>query len=512
VSEPAAPVPAAPRLRRTWPQRLLICLNAMGLIAAIATAGALAYSNEQLSEVERVDLSDVTRADELAEGDPQNYLIVGVDDASGLPEGDNVRNREENIGLHTDTIMIMRVDPKTSSADLLSIPRDLWVPIADTGASQRINTALQTGDAPRLIKTIDENFDIPIHHYLQIDFAGFRRLVDVVDGIPVYFPRPARSPKAGLAIEEAGCYTLGPTQALGFSRARKDYEVKGDDGEWHVDGRSDFGRVERQQLFIQLAVRKAITRGARNPNTLARLVDLGAASVRIDDALQVDNLVALGQRFRNFDPANLITHALPVVDGESSNGDSILYLQPELAEPILSIFRGVGPADPDSVRAEDVIVQVRNGTGVDGQAGEVTQALVGAGFETLVAGTVDADEMDQPTTVLYADGSETQAQFVARHLRGDARFQASDDLEGADVVVITGTDWEGVASSPRPLDEVEAPTTTTTTTTTVPGGTTAPGGPTGTDPAAGGDPSDPGDAAFYRAEVPPPGADCPPTD
>lgn len=505
----------APRTRRTWPQRLLITFNAMGLVAAIATAGVLAYSNERLSEIERIDLSDVTRSDELADGDPQNYLIVGVDDASGLPDGDEVRNREAGTGLHTDTIMVMRVDPQTSSADLLSIPRDLWVPIADTGSNQRINTALQTGGPARLIKTIDENFGIPIHHYLQIDFAGFRNLVEVVDGIPVDFPRPARSRNAGLAVEEAGCFTLGPSQALGFSRARKDYEVKGDDGEWYTDPRSDFSRVERQQLFVELAIRKAITRGARNPNTLRRLVDLGAATVRIDDSLQVDNLVALGLRFRSFSPDDLVTHTLEVVDDQVGGG-AVLRLQEEQAEPILALFRGVGPADPNGVAPGDVILQVRNGTGLSGQAGEVTTALVEAGFETLAAGTAGAAEMDQPTTVLYASGSETQAQFVARHVTGAVRYQVSDDLQGADVVIVTGTDWEGVAPSPRPLESVAAPTTTTT--------TTAPGASVSTDAADGGssttngsgdqpagDPNDPDDAAFYRARTPATGADCPAT-
>ena len=312
--------------RRSWAQRLLIGVNAVALVAAASAAGVLAYSNDRLAGVDRLDLSEVTQYDELEPGDPQNYLIVGIDDASGLDAADSVRTGREQ-GILTDTIMVLRVDPKEATADLLSFPRDLWVPIADTGAEQRINAAFATGGPERLIRTINENFGIPVHHYLQVDFAVFRKLVDVVGGVPVYFPRPARSEDAGLVIEEPGCWSLGPVQALGFSRARKDYLVQDDDGDWHTDLRGDHSRIERQQLFVQLALRQAIAKGARNPNTMRRLVELAisdeGAQVRVDDSLDVGNIVDLGRQFRSFDPGDLVTHTLPTTDGHEGDVESI---------------------------------------------------------------------------------------------------------------------------------------------------------------------------------------------
>ncbi len=506
------PHPSGPPARRTWPQRLLIGFNAVALVAAAITAGTLAYSNDRLSDVERVDLSEVTASEELADGDPQNYLIVGVDDASGLGDGDSVKNRAAGdlAGQHTDTIMVLRIDPAKATAQLLSFPRDLWVPIADTDSNQRINTALATGGAERLIRTIDQDFGIPIHHYIQIDFADFRTLVDVIDGIPVHFPRPARAESSGLVIEEPGCWTLGPQQALGFSRARKDYQVQDDDGDWHTDPGVDFSRVRRQQLFIELALRRAIAKGARNPNTLRRLVDLGVGTVRIDDSLDGGDLVDLGTRFRSFDPSDLETFTLPVTD-DVVGGAQVLFIQEDAAAPILSVFQGVGPADPGRVHPGDVTVQVRNGTATEGQAGDVTSALADIGFETLVPS--DA-EIGLPTTVLYATGAETEAQLVARHLVGPVQYEESAALDGADVVVVTGTDWAGVAAEARPLDEVAAPSTTTTappsTTEAVPETPTDPsimdGGIT-SDPEVG-DPDDPDDPLFFEARAPAPGESC----
>ncbi len=496
-----------PEARRTWPQRLLISFNALALGAAAVTAGALAYSNDRLGDVERVDLSGVTQNDDLADGDPQNYLIVGVDDASGLGDGDTVRNRDsgELAGQNTDTIMVMRIDPQAASAQLMSFPRDLWVPIADTDTNQRINSALDTGGAERLIRTIDEDFGIPIHHYIQIDFADFGELVDAVDGIPVQFPHPAKAPSSGLVIEEPGCWTLGPSQALGFARARKDYRVQDDDGEWHLDGGGDFSRVERQQLFVELAMRRAIAKGARDPNTLRRLVDLGVGTVRVDDALDGGDLVDLGKRFRNFHPEDLETFTLPVVD-DVVGGAKVLFLQEEEAEPVLSVFRGVAPASPGQVRTDDITVQVRNGTAAEGQAGEVTSELTALGFEALVP---TDSEIGFPTTLLYSNGSEAEAQLVARHLSGPVQYEQSAALDGADVVVVTGTDWAGVVEAPRSAEEVTGPTTTTT----APAPSTA-GDDSSTTLAEDGslpeaaDPNDPDDPLFYRAEAPAPGASC----
>lgn len=494
------PRPEGPHLRRTWPQRLLIACNAVALVAAAVTAGALAYSNDRLAEIERVGLSDVTRAEELAKGDAQNYLIVGVDEAGGGGQG-------ESAGLHTDTIMILRIDPQDTSAQLVSFPRDLWVPIAETDANQRINTALSTGGARRLIKTIDEDFGIPVHHYLQVDFEDFRTLVEVVDGIPVQFPRPARAPSSGLSIPEAGCFTLGPDQALGFSRARKDYQVQDADGTWHTDLGGDYSRVERQQLFVELALRQVITKGARNPNTLRRLVDLGVGTIRVDDALDGDNLVDLGARFRDFRPEELVTHTLPTTEDNVGEAD-VLFLREDDAEPILSIFRGVDPSRPGSVSPPDVTVQVRNGTATPGQAAEVTTTLTDAGFEALVP---DDAEQGQPTTILYPAGREAQAQLVARHLSGPVDYEVSPSIDDADVVVVTGSDWDGVVSTPRPADEVEAPVTTSPATTTeadASGSSTTvesdDDGPAGDQ----GDADDPDDPRFYRAEAPPAGASC----
>ncbi len=513
--------PRDARPRRPWRQRLLISANVLAIVAASVTTGVLAYGNTNLSHVPRIVVSDDLAHEELEEGDPVNILVVGIDNAEGLDEDDPARQRSAGDlkGQHTDSIMLLRLDPRAGTIQTLSFPRDLWVTIADTGIQDRINAALPTGGEGRLIRTITQEFGITPHHYMQVDFASFGQLIEVIGGIPVQFPHPVRSRGTNdrgrvqalteIDIPTAGCWTLGPRQALAFSRERKGYQVQDADGDWHVDPDGDFSRIARQQLLLRLAMEQAISKGARNPNTLRRLVETGAGIVQLDDVLTPGYLVDLALHFRDFNPDELQTFELEVSDGREG-GAQILYLDEEASEPALAVFRGV--AAVGSVVAENVKVQVLNGTGIAGQGGDVTDELVEAGFEAIVPEDADEEDKGQPTTIRYAEGNEAEAHLLALHVAGPVRYEADPTLAELDMVVlVTGSDWEGVAPTPRAADEVDGPTTTTTTTTTTPlSGTTPEGGESEGEPSEEAK-NDPDDPAFYLPEAPPAGASCTPT-
>ena len=273
----------------------------------------------------------------------QNFLLVGVDSAADLAEDDPARGGRGNVGgLRSDTVMVLRVEPGSEHASLLSLPRDLWVPLA-SGGTQRINSAIQNGGPGELVDTIEQYLGVPIHHYIQVDFAGFQDLVEAIDGVAVYFPAPARDNHSLLDIDTAGCVTLDGHQALAYARSRhfQYYE----DGRWRTDPSGDLGRISRQQDFIIRALHRAVAEGARNPLTLDRLVDAGLATVTVDDLLTADDIISLGRAFRSFNPSSLATYALPTRPG-SAGGASILRLEDEEAQPILDRFRGTDARRP----------------------------------------------------------------------------------------------------------------------------------------------------------------------
>ena len=459
--------PARRRGRRTWRERLLLLFSGSLACALLLTAGGLTYVYTKYSKLPRVTLGSVltTKEDDNA---PQNFLLVGVDSAADLAEDDPARAGRGNVGgLRSDTVMVLRVEPGSERASLLSLPRDLWVPLA-SGGTQRINSAIQNGGPGELIDTIEQYLGVPIHHYIQVDFAGFQNLVDVIDGVAVYFPAPARDTRSFLDIDTAGCITLDGHQALAYARSRhfQYYE----DGRWRTDPSGDLGRISRQQDFIMRALHRAVAQGARNPLTLDRLVDAALDTVTVDDLLTADDIISLGRAFRSFDPSSLDTYALPTRPG-SAGGASILRLQDEAAQPILDRFRGTDARD---LEPGDVRVQVLNGSGVTGQAGQTSTALTAAGFGA--AGTGEAERFDvTETLVRYTEGNEAKADLVARYLDPSARLELVEGTLDADAVVVTGTLLTGVRAEPRPAGPSTTATTTTvaTTSTTTPSSTSS---------------------------------------
>lgn len=456
------------RARRTAFQRMVLVGNAGAVVVFLLVAAALAYGYDKFGQIPRVEISEfLTDSSELADGVvAENYLLVGVDSAAGLDPDDPVRASRSGVGgLRSDTMMILRVDPTSSRAALLSIPRDLFVPIAGSSGSSRINAAIQVGGPELLIETIQDYFGIPVNHYVQVDFEGFSKVVEALDGVPLYFPHPVRDVRSGLDVPEAGCVTLDAGDALGFVRSRAYQELV--DGRWRTDGSGDLGRVRRQQEFIVQALDRAFTRGVRNPVTLNSLIDGALDAVTIDDTLDGDDIVDLAGEFRAFRPSELDLYDLPVTGG-SAGGASILRLQTRAAEPVLDIFRNIDPSDPSE---SSVRVRVLNGTGAPGQASAAADELRTAGFS--IGGTGDARELGSPRTVIrHPPGDEAAAALVDRWLVSGGDLVEDPDV--LDVTLVTGADYDGVRT--EPVERVDATTTTTlgrTTTTSTPRSTTS---------------------------------------
>ena len=482
------------RRHRSWGQRLVVTLGCLSVLALGASAAGLGYVYRKYERLPRVELSGVLD-DASDSGGPENYLVVGIESAEGLDPDDPVRIGRAGAG-KSDTIMVLQIDPRERGAKLLSLPRDLWVPITGTGHSRKINAAVEIGGAPLLIRTIDDNFGIDIHHYVQVDFAAFRELVEAIDGVPIYFPYPARDRKTGLNIRGTGCVTLDPVQALAFVRSRTYEQLI--DGEWEVDlGLPDIGRIGRQQAFIRKALSRASERGARNPGTLDRLIDVGLAGITVDQGLTAGDLFDLGRRFRSFDPDNLETYSLDGAVTPDAVGDAdILRLDQRAAAPILDLFREASPsasAAEDDIDPASVRLRVLNGTGQPQEATDAGAALEAVGFG--IDGLGDDPVLGNDRThVEYPPGQEAAADLIARWLEGGAELE---EVEGTDgIVLITGSDWAGVRDSRRPVTDAgsadtadTADTAETTTATSEAGGTTNTSTPSGsttstTNPAA----------------------------
>ena len=356
------PIDRRPRRRRTWFQRFFLLVAFLMFCSSTVAAILLAYTSETVGRIPRTAYGTSLSAESESNSDPLNFLLVGSDSIANLPEGDYLRrvSGRSSRQLLTDTLIVLRLDPSgATKASALSLPRDLYVPISGYNEMQKINSIVYFTDKPTLVQTIRDVLDIPIHHVVEVDFNGFMRLFETIGGLDVYLEYPLRDKKAQLDIPESGCVTLTPLQALGLVRTRElQAYVENFDG-WYgpsanawvrVDGTGDFGRQERQQDFLILALQQAFDSGFRNPLKITEIIQevLGGGFVNLDDRLTPQKAIDLAQQFRNFRPNDLQKYLLPTVY-DFADELSIQRIVEAEAEPILDVFR-----NPSLTESEDL--------------------------------------------------------------------------------------------------------------------------------------------------------------
>jgi LCP family protein required for cell wall assembly len=332
-------------LRRRHHLRLTIAST--GAVAILLIAGLGGFARWRADQITRITMADIPQVDHgpvaLPVTDPGldgsfNALVVGVDsriDVGAAP------------GSRTDTMMIVHVDRAASKVRIVSVPRDLWITPAGVGADERLNAVLERDGAPALIRTVNQIFGVPIHHYVQVDFGDFKHLVDGAGGVPIVFDAPVMDVSTGLNLD-VGCHVLDGEAALALARSRH-LTVKGPDGRWNEDGLNDLGRQRRQQVVVEAIVRRvgerAVGRGG-----LAGLVDLATADLVVDDRLGRQDLLDLGALSLHLAPGAVSSFFPPTT--EATRGTSaVLLLAPGGAEAATAFLDGdpggsTGPTSP----------------------------------------------------------------------------------------------------------------------------------------------------------------------
>ncbi len=326
------------RLRQQRHRLLAVTLVVALALAGVVVAGGYGYAHWRFGQITSIDLPGLTKAP--PPGKPQVVLVVGSDSRSELDQpGDAAKfgTTQDAGGVRSDVIMLVRLDPAAHTAKILSIPRDLLVPIAGTGERGKINAAFAGGPA-QLIQTIQTQLGTPINHYLLVNFDGFRAIINTLGGIRLAFPYPAADAYSGLHVTRSGCQRLNGEQALSVARSRHYQYFK--DGRWQADPLSDLGRIQRQQTFLRVVAQTGIARGLTNPVRANQFVGAVVHDLTKDSALSVSDAVALARQFRSFDPGQLANQTLPVVVANhyQSFGDVLLIKQPDATRAVASFL------------------------------------------------------------------------------------------------------------------------------------------------------------------------------
>jgi len=321
------------RRRRRWStkRKVLTGLAVLVVLVAATAAGGYGYLQYRYNQLKKIHVA----ADKAeVSGQPFNMLVLGSDSRVG--ESSSAFGSASLVtGQRSDVIMIWHVDPATRQITITSIPRDTLVSmdgeLSQFGRFNRINSAYNSG-ADLLVKTIEDNFGIPINHVVQVDFAGFQGAVDALGGVWMNFPYPAKDVWSGLNITTPGCQLLNGAQALSVARSRH-YEYYAN-GYWQYDGSSDFGRIQRQDAFLRSLITAA--KSKVSPFTINAFVGSLHQGLVIDDGFSLNELLSLATSFHSFSPDALVSTTLPTTSiGYVSPWGDILFVNQPAAQQLL---------------------------------------------------------------------------------------------------------------------------------------------------------------------------------
>ena len=347
----AIPTPNRDPGRRRRRSRMLVRSAVLIVLTGLVIgAGLTAWGLRRLSEITFVDIPGVEPA---ADGLPNNWLLIGTDGREGIDPDDPNAGAflgEEVVGKRTDTIMVARVDSAARTVDLLSVPRDLWVPIVGGEGSGRINGAYNGDDGrQRLVATLSSALGIEVNHYAEVNFVGFQEIVDALEGVPLWFDRPARDLHSGLDIVEAGCHVVNGTQGLAYARSRNFEELI--EGQWRVDPTGDLGRTARQRIFLTRIIDTATGKlGVTGLGAVDETLSVAGRNLVVEDGASIGDLLSLARTFVAVGGDRITGHALPVEDFRTDGGAQVLRLKEAEAAAVLEVFRaGPRPAGPTAV-------------------------------------------------------------------------------------------------------------------------------------------------------------------
>ncbi|SDT73976.1 cell envelope-related function transcriptional attenuator common domain-containing protein [Actinoplanes derwentensis] len=316
--------------RRPQPKWGRIAMVAGGVLLVLALVGgitAYGYVSGLDDDLKRSNaFTEITsdRPDKAVEG-AFNILLVGTDSRDPDAKMDQAGK------WRADTLILMHVPEDHQSAQLISIPRDLWVNIptennapCSSSSRAKINAAFAFGGVPRAIRTVECMTDVRIDHVMTIDFGGFKEVTDALGGVDLKVEQDTTSIHKPFRKFTKGMMHMNGAQALDWIRQRKQFP------------RGDFARMQHQQDFLKALLDKAASSGTlTNPVKLNDFLSSVTKAVTVDETFSLKDMAL---QFRSLRGENLTFLTSPNKGSDTIDGQSVVVSDREKA---LALYKAV---------------------------------------------------------------------------------------------------------------------------------------------------------------------------
>ncbi len=371
-----------------------------------------------------------------------NILLLGID-----------QRCEETGPTHTDSMIVLTVDPVGKSASLLSLPRDLWIDIPQVGVD-RINQAFYFGELYELpgggpamaIDGVENLLGVPIHYFVTVNFDAFVEVVNLIGGIEIDVPEaiddqtyPDRCYGYDPFLLDAGVQRLDGNTALKYARTRATFG-------------GDVDRAGRQQAVI-LAVRDQITQLDMVPQLIAQapqlwqtLQDNVRTNMSLEEGMQFALLI---QEIPRDDINSAIIDFNYVYNETTPDGRQVLvpirdnirvlrnelFAPPEVPAPQIENL-------PALMAEENARIAIYNGTAVFGLAAATEEYLNQFDLTLVEIGNADSSEYRSTQVIDYGSHPNTTRYITQLMQVPPLNVSNGSNPEGDfDVLIIIGNDW-----------------------------------------------------------------------
>jgi LCP family protein required for cell wall assembly len=351
-----------------------------------------------------------------------NILLLGIG------------GREHDGGLLTDTIILASLKPSEKRAALVSLPRDLSVPMENQGW-RKINNINAFAEAKNpgsgglaVSQAVSDIFQLPIDYYLTIDFTGFEKIIDDLGGIKVnventiddyQYPilgnedMPWEQRFEHLHIDK-GEQTMNGELALKYVRSRHTVGVEG----------SDFARAHRQQKVLEAIKEKVISLHTLfKPNLISKIIS--DVSNNYYTNLKIWEMLKLWGLVKDIKSDNIYNRVLDdgpnglLVDAKAEDGAFILLPESgdfsEIQYLVNNVFAEAPLTDKEKVKEEKATVEVRNGTWINGLANRVALDLEKYGFAIARVGNASQQNFEKSVIYDLTYGEKIQALTILKN-------------------------------------------------------------------------------------------------
>lgn len=349
-------------------KRKRIALGALAAVLVLALGGvgmAFAYINQ----IESNFSEDITPEVQEALEKPADYdggtfymLLMGTDKSKEREKGEYAGDT-----FRSDSMILTRVDPENKKVTMVSLHRDTETEIEGYGM-QKLNASYAFGGPAGAIKAVSQMAGVPISHYAEINFDGFKDVVDALGGIEVDVPMEIDDKRAGGHVD-AGKQTLNGDQALILCRARHAYDEYGD---------GDRYRAANQRLVLGAIAKKILSSDVA---TMASTIE--ALSQYVTTDFKIADILALANSLQGLDPSKDIYSAMEPTISEYRNETWYEQLDVEAWNTMMNrVKQGLPPTETDQVDELNGTVLASAGDGSGGTSDQETGVQAADGTST----------------------------------------------------------------------------------------------------------------------------------